>query len=161
MPDDHPTERRSVRSADPNLSPRANELLTGELRDIIGSDEVDVPVGRADPAHRGHTRHTPWIADVIDARVGWAFTLLAAICTGAIIAIVLDSTVILIAAIAVLFVTTLLAWRLVQNLTAEAEHPDPETAALLEEEGVGDPARVLEDLVEEFTPPPPDEPRST
>jgi hypothetical protein len=33
------TERREVRSDDPSLSPRANELLTHELRDAVGADE--------------------------------------------------------------------------------------------------------------------------
>ena len=142
-----------MRSSDPGLSAEANALLTRELRDIIGSDEVEVPIDRADPAHRRHLRHTPWVADLIDSRVGWLFTLLAAVCVAAIIAIVSNSVVVLIVAIAVLGATTLLAVRLLQDLGSEAEHPSPETAALLEAEGVGDPDRLLQDLVDEFRPP--------
>jgi hypothetical protein len=142
-----------VRSADPGLSAEANALLTKELREIIGSDVVEVPIDRADPAHRRHVRHTPLVADLIDSRLAWVFTLLAAVCVAAIIAIVSNSVVVLIVAIAVLGVTTVLAVRLLQNLGAEAEHPSPETAALLEAEGVGDPDRLLQDLVDEFRPP--------
>ncbi|MCW2992916.1 MAG: hypothetical protein JWQ18_411 [Conexibacter sp.] len=153
MPDVPRTERRSVRSADPSLSPEANRLLTDELRAIVGSDEVEVPVDRADPAHATHGVHSPWVANIIDARLGPVFTGLAAICVAAVVALTWSSWVILVLALAILVAATLLALRSLLSLTDEVEHPDPETAALLEAEGVGDPDRVLEDLVHEFQPP--------
>ncbi|HEY4279659.1 MAG TPA: hypothetical protein VGM91_15650 [Conexibacter sp.] len=39
-----PMRRRPVRSEDPTLSPEANRLLTEELREVVGSDEVELPV---------------------------------------------------------------------------------------------------------------------
>lgn len=152
MPDTPPTERRVVRSSDPSLSPEANRLLTAELRAIIGRDEVDVPATRPDPAHDAHGGHSPWIADLIDARVGPVFAGLAAIVVAAIVALTWGGWAILVAALVVLVVATLLAARTLLGLTDEAEHPDPETAALLEAEGVGDPDRVLQQLVDEFRP---------
>jgi hypothetical protein len=155
MPEDPKTQRRSVRSSDPSLSPEANRLLTEELRAIIGADEVDVPVDRADPAHEAHGRHSPWVANVIDARIGAVFTGLAAICVAAVVAVTWGSWAILVVALAILVAATLLALRSLLSLADEVEHPDPETVALLEAEGVGDPDRVLDDLVHEFRPSPP------
>jgi hypothetical protein len=157
MPEDPPTERRAVRSSDPSLSPEANRLLTDELRAIIGSDEVEVPADRPDPAHARHGRHSPLVANIIDARIGAVFTGLAAVCVGAIIALGLGPWTI-VPALAVLVVATLLALRSLLGLTDEVEHPDAETAALLEDEGVGDPDQLLEDLVHEFRGPPDDGP---
>jgi len=37
------------------------------------------------------------------------------------------------------------------RLSGETEHVAPQTAAALEEEGIGDPDRVLTDLVKDFT----------
>jgi hypothetical protein len=150
MPDRPPTERRLVRSSDPSLSPEANRLLTGELRAIVGRDEVDVPVGRADPAGAAHGGHAVVVADVIASRLGAVFTALAAICVVAVIALVWNTVAILVVALVVLVAATLLALRSLFGLMRETEHPDPETAALLEEQGVGDPDRLLQDLADEF-----------
>jgi len=40
---------------------------------------------------------------------------------------------------------------MVTRLAGEGEHPSPELAALLEREGVGDPDRLLTELVREFS----------
>ncbi len=37
------TERRFVRSEDPELTPEANRLLTEDLREVVGRDEVEGP----------------------------------------------------------------------------------------------------------------------
>jgi len=150
MADRPPTERRLVRSSDPSLSPDANRLLTDELRTIIGRDEVDLPVGRADPAVAAHGGHAVVVADVLSSRLGAVFTGLAAICVIAVVALVSNTVAVLVVALAVLVLATLLATRFLFALTREDEHPDPETAALLEDEGVGDPDRLLQDLVDEF-----------
>jgi hypothetical protein len=150
MADTPRTEHRIVRSADPALSAEANRLLTAEVRRVIGKDEVDVPIDRPDPATAAQRLHSPAIADIIGARLGAVFTALAALCVAAIIALVIDTTAILVVALVVLVVATLLALRSVWGLTDEREHPDPETAALLEGEGIGDPDRLLQDLVDEF-----------
>ncbi len=52
--------------------------------------------------------------------------------------------------VAVLVAATLLIVRTVNGLTEESEHATPTTAARLGEEGVGDPDRVLTELVDDF-----------
>jgi hypothetical protein len=57
--DSQQTERRAVRSQDPSLTDEANELLTQELREVIGSDEVVVPKTvprRGEGEHATHSR---------------------------------------------------------------------------------------------------------
>ena len=154
------TEHRVVRSSDPSLSPEANRVLTDEVRAIIGRDEVDVPATRPDPAHDARGGHSPWIADVIDARLGPVFAGLVAIVVAAIVALTWGGWAIVVATLVVLIGATLLAARVLLGLTGEAEHPDPETAALREAEGVGDPDRVLQQLVDEFRPADGDAPSS-
>src|SRR3954470_6833770 len=57
VPSTGPGERRRVASDDPSLSPEANQMLTEELRAIVGSAFVEVPTERADPAHARHGTH--------------------------------------------------------------------------------------------------------
>ncbi|HEY4099002.1 MAG TPA: hypothetical protein VGM33_25980 [Baekduia sp.] len=150
-PDPDRPQRRPVRSDDPSLSDEANRMLTDEARAIIGRDEVDVPASRADPAHRRHARHSGFVADLIAERVGYVITALAAIVVLAVIALVTGSAIVLIAAIVVLVVATLAVVIEIMRLAGETEHLSPEASEELEAEGVGDPDRVLTDLVKEFT----------
>jgi hypothetical protein len=146
-------ERRVVRSADPSLSDEANRLLTGELREIVGREVVDVPVGRADPADAVHTHRRRLVAMLIAARFGIGFVLIGVACVLGVIGLVWNTTAALVAAVVVLIAGTLAFLSLFMDLVSETEHPAPETAALLQAEGVGDPDRLLEDLVEEFRAP--------
>jgi hypothetical protein len=150
MPEPSGRDHRAVRSDDPSLSSEANQRLTEELREIIGADAVDVPRGRPDPSHARHARHTPIASELIADRLGYAAAALVLIVVLAIVGLATGSVIALIAAFAVLLIAITLALWLVLGLTAEREHPSPELAALLEEEGVGDPDRLLTDLVDEF-----------
>ena len=147
-----PAESRAVRSADPTLSPAANQALTDELRLVVGHDTAEVPEDRADPATAAHGRHRQLVTEIAGAPLGAVFTALTAVCVGAVVALTTGSTLVLVLALAVLGLATLLAVRAVGYLTAESEHPSPETAALLEREGVADPDRLLGQLVDEFAP---------
>jgi len=129
-------------------------MVTAELRDIIGSDAVDVPADRPDAARQRHATHTEAVAEVVADRVGYAAAALTGIVVLAFLAIITGSVLALIGALLVLVVTLGLLVRLVYGLTAEVEHPSPELAALLESEGVGDPDRLFNDLVVEFRPVP-------
>lgn len=145
-------DHRDVRSDDPSLSSEANERLTAELRDIVGATAVDVPTGRIDPAHDRHARHGPIASQLIADRLVHGTAALVLIAVLAIVGLATDTVVALIAALAVLLVALVGAVWLVFDLTAEREHPSPELAALLEDEGVGDPDRLLTDLADEFQP---------
>lgn len=153
MPDPVPDERRLVRADVPTLSTEANDRLTDELRSVIGSEAVEVPADRPDVAGRPRRRRSRVVADVLDARLGAVFTALATACVAGVVGLALGTTAALLVALAVLALATALAVAEVYRLVAEEEHPDPDTAALLEEEGVGDSDRLLQDLVDEFRPP--------
>jgi hypothetical protein len=151
LPSDGPTERRRVASDDPGLSPEANQMLTEELRTIIGSAFVDVPVGRADPAHARHGTHGEAIAELIADRFGYVTTTLVLVVVLAVVGLATGSVVALAGALLVLAVAIGLVVLMVLRLAGESEHPSPELAALLEREGVGDPDRLLTELVREFS----------
>ncbi|HWC26391.1 MAG TPA: hypothetical protein VG474_07395, partial [Solirubrobacteraceae bacterium] len=59
------TQRRPVRSEDPSLSPEANELLTHELREAIGSDEVEVPEDVPDRSEDAHATRPRFVATLV------------------------------------------------------------------------------------------------
>jgi hypothetical protein len=133
------------RPVDPSLSPEANRILGDELRAIEGPGAD----GRQAPVAPTHAVHTPGVANLISARLGAVITLAAAVVVGAIIALVSGATWVLLVALAVLCLGTAVVVGAVYQLSDEVEHLAPEDAALLEEEGVGDPDRLLEELVEE------------
>jgi hypothetical protein len=147
------TEYRTVRSADPSLSDEANRLLTREAREIVGRDEVDVAVGRADPAHDRHGTHGRWVADLIAERIGYVVAAMTAVVVLAILAIATKNVLVLVGALVVLLGATGVVVRSTLGLTRETQHAGPELSARLEEEGVGDPDRLLTELVDEFTDP--------
>ncbi len=122
MPETRRPEERPVRSSDPSLSPHANALLTGEIRGIVG------------------------------ARIGFTLVAMTGVAVAAVVLLVWDTTAALLVALAALAATTAVVLVTTLRVAGEAEHPDPDTAALLEGEGVADPDRVLQDLVDEFTP---------
>ena len=150
-PSDGPTERRRVASDDPSLSPEANQMLTEELRAIVGSAFVDVPIGRADPAHARHGTHRQGVAELIADRFGYVTATLVLVVVLAVVGLSSGSVVALAGALVVLGVALALVVLMVTRLAGEGEHPSPELAALLEREGVGDPDRLLTELVREFS----------
>lgn len=154
------TNTRRVESHDPSLSPEANQLLTDELQAVIGTDTVQVPASRPDPAGDRHATHTPFVANVIGVRLALILTALVLLITaGLIIANRAGSAIILIIVFVFVFVFVALAAAvgvivsMTNRMTAQREHVSPEVAAALEEEGIGEPDRVLTDLVTEYTEP--------
>lgn len=145
------TERRAVRSDDDSLSPRANELLTRELRAAVGSDEVVVPKHRPHRETQAHGGRSPFTAALVSNRPLIMVTFFVALVVGAIIAMVTDQYWAVVVAAAVHAFGTLLVAAGTIALTTQTEHMDPAVAARLEEEGVGNPDAVLSDLVEDFS----------
>jgi hypothetical protein len=144
------TERRFVRSEDPGLTPEANRLLTEEVREVIGADEVEVPV---DTPHRStdrHGGHSPLVATLIANRPLIIVTLLAALVVGGIVSLTTGYYVAVLLAVGLHALCTMLVAAGAVQLTTQVEHVGPETAARLEQEGVADPDRVLTELVEDF-----------
>src|SRR4051812_1389979 len=154
MPDDRPatraTERRFVRSADPSLSPEANRLLTEELQQVVGADEVEVPVDSPRRSEQPHGDRSLLVATLVSNRAIILVTFLAALVVGGIVSLATGAYVAVLVAVALHALGTLLVAAGAMQLTTEGEHVAPETAARLEEEGVGDPDRILNDLVEDY-----------
>jgi hypothetical protein len=150
---DHPrqqTERRPVRSEDPSLSPRANELLTHELQEALGTDEVVVPKDAPQRSREEHGRHPSVAATLASNRPILIVTFLAALVIGGIVALVTGQYWAVLVAAVLHAIGTLAVAAGAIHLTTETEHVAPTVAARLEEEGVADPDRVLSELVEEF-----------
>jgi hypothetical protein len=149
-PADAETERRFVRSEDPELTPEANRLLTGELRAVVGRDEVEVPRDTPRRAEEAHATRSPFVATLVSNRPLIIVTLLAAVVVGGIVALTTGWYVAVLMAVGLHALATLLVTAGAIQLTTQVEHVGPETAARLEQEGVADPDRVLTQLVEEF-----------
>jgi hypothetical protein len=145
------TERRFVRSEDPNLTPEANRLLTEEVREVVGRDEVEVPRDTPRRAEEPHATHSPLMATLVSNRPLIIVTLLAALVVGGIVSIATGWYVAILLAVALHALATLLVAAGAIQLTTQVEHVAPETAARLEQEGVADPDRVLGQLVEDFS----------
>jgi hypothetical protein len=149
--DQQQTERRFVRSDDPNLSSEANAALTEELQQAIGAEHVSMPADTPDPATAERSGDSAATATVASMRPLFIVTLLAALTVGAVIALTTGSWWALVVAVGVHALGTMVVASGAIQLTTQIEHASPQTTARLEEEGVADPDRVLSDLVEEYT----------
>jgi len=144
--------QRDVASADPTLTPRANELLTEELRAALGTDRVSVPADTPREERRPHAGRPDFgvrgaVSSVMPALVLIGGVLLV---TGVIVTLATGSLWALIGAVGVhAFVTVVVIATAFSRVTV-VEHMDPGTAARLEQEGLANPDRVLTNLVEEF-----------
>jgi hypothetical protein len=145
------TERRFVRSDDPNLSAEANAALTEELQQAVGAEYVSMPADSPDPAAAERSGDSAATATLASTRPLFIVTLLAALTVGAVIALSTGSWWALVVAVGVHAVGTMVVAAGAIQLTTQIEHASPQTTARLEEEGVADPDRVLSDLVEEYT----------
>jgi hypothetical protein len=144
------TERRTVRSEDPSLSEEANRLLTDELRDVVGREEVEVPAGTPRRTAQARGRRSRFVATLATHRQIFVVSLLAALVIGAIVALSTGAWWAVVVALAVHALGTMVVATAAIELTTDVEHVAPETAARLEDEGIADPDRVLTELVEDF-----------
>lgn len=139
-----------MRSEDPSLSPKANELLTAELQEAIGAEEVVVPKDVPDRSKERHATHSSYVATLTANRPILIVTFLVALVLGGVIALVTEQYWAVVVAAALHAIGTLAVTAGAIGLTTQTEHVDPTVAARLEEEGVADPDRVLSELVEDF-----------
>src|SRR3954469_18251776 len=144
------TERRFVRSEDPSLTPEANRLLTEELQEVVGAEEVEVPAGTPRRSDEAQAVHSPFVTTLLSNRPILIVTLLAAVVVGAIISLATGWYAAVLLAVGLHALGTMLVAAGAVQLTTQVEHVGPETAARLEREGVADPDRVLGELVEDF-----------
>src|SRR4051794_1311741 len=142
---------REVRAEDPNLSREANQLLTEELREAVGTDSVTVPREAADRAGTLGARPRRTVGTVLAAnRLLVTITFIALLIVGVIVALSTGSWWAVVAACGVHALGTIIVISMTLRLSTEVEHVDPTTAARLEDEGVADPNRALTDLIESY-----------
>ncbi len=127
---------------DPELSPRARELLTGELRRAVGADHVEVPESVARASDGGRPRS---VTAVLLRNPLFLITLAAALVVGAVLSLVVESWWLLGAAVGAHALLTLAIVAITLTLTKQAVRPDPTTVVELQREGVVDPERELND----------------
>jgi hypothetical protein len=150
MPAEQARERREVRVQDPSLTPEANRILTEELRQVVGSETVDVPVGRRHVEREPHAVRSGPVVDLIGNRLALGMTFLTAVVVGVIVSLATGSWWFLLLALAAHGLATLVVVAGVLQMTSQTEHLSPGAVARLEAEGVGDPDAVFTELVREY-----------
>ncbi|MGI8428285.1 MAG: hypothetical protein ACR2OB_03055 [Solirubrobacteraceae bacterium] len=126
------------------ISPETDRLLDHELQQITGDPDALVSCTYRTPLH------APGIGDVIELRLGLIILALILLLVGAIVILSSGGVRVLIAAIALLFCATAVVVVVTLRISQPTEHPSPELEARLVAEGVGDPDRVMTDLVEDY-----------
>jgi hypothetical protein len=154
-PSDPQRERRTVEVHEPEFSEATNAKLTNELRDVIGADQVEVPVDRPHPSSGEHVEHRrslpipfPLPNDLVIAQGGIALVVVGAI---AALAVVIHRWWTLVLAVLVLGAMTYLVVAMIIRMTSNPERPAPATVAAMEQEGVSNPEQLFSDVVAEFT----------
>jgi Flp pilus assembly protein TadB len=136
---------REVKSDDPDLSPKANCILTEELREVVGTDRVELP------AEREPTDAAPTPGALLAAnRALIIVTFLAAVVLGGIVGLTTGSWWALIVAVCLHALGTMFVAVGAIRMTTEVEHVSPNRAPLLEAEGVADPDEKLTELVQDY-----------
>lgn len=132
----------------PRLSATALDALEREVQSVLSWEaEHGGPTGAPwRPSARAHRHHGRLVTAAADARILIVPVALMLIVT-ALVATVGDTYALVALAFAGLVVGVLLVAELIANMTREVEHVSPETAAILEHEGVVDPDRLFGDLL--------------
>ena len=144
------TEEREVRAEDPELSAETNQRLTSELREVVGTDRVEVP---ADRAHATRGEHPQQHGPAARLDVNWlqAIRLGAIVLTfAAIIALLTNDWWVLALAAGVHALGTMAVGLSIIRVTTTSERPSPTVAAAMAEEGVSNPDEHFSRMVEEF-----------
>jgi hypothetical protein len=148
------TEEREVRSEDPGLSPETNRELTDELREVVGAERVRVPADRPHIA-RGEEPPKPGVGDYLSMhRFQLIRAAAIALTFGAIISLITNDWWFLPLAAGIHALGTMTVAITIVGMTTNIEHPSPEVAAAMSEEGVSNPDERFSRMVDEFRPEP-------
>jgi hypothetical protein len=144
------SEVREVRAEDPELSPDTNQRLTSELREVVGSDRVEVPADRP-RATRGEHPRQQGPAARLEFNSFQAIRLGAIVLTfAAIVALITNDWWVLALAAGVHALATMTVGLTIVRVTTTSERPSPTVAAAMSEEGVRNPDEHFSRMVEEF-----------
>jgi hypothetical protein len=128
-------------------SRHAKERLVDELREAVGDEAVeraDIDVDRA--IARSDRHKTP---EAGRSRIMFVVFGALGVLVAGVVALLLDSWVVLIVLLALHAVLTTIVVTTVLKATENVEKPAPTTVALLEDEGVDDPEGALNRLVDQ------------
>ncbi len=148
---DQDTDRVAVEVHDPALSERANQVLSEEVREALGTDEVELPAEQARHAGRDHPEEHGLFEALWERRVVIGMTLASAIVIAALLVLTTGSWWWLPAVVTVHAAATVIVTGAIIRTTTLVESPSPGAEAVLREEGVRDPERELNDQVRSFT----------
>jgi hypothetical protein len=152
-------EQRVVEVHEPQLSEPTNARLTDEVREVIGTDRVEVPTERPRPSAGEQVEHQRSLPLPVSLPDNFLVSQIAAalVVVGAIVAlaVVVHRWWTLVLAVLVLGGMTYLVVAMIIKMTSNPERPSPSTVAVMEEEGVSDPEQLFSDVVAEFTEEPP------
>ncbi len=126
-------------------SDRAKHALVDELREAVGDEAVDRADLDVDRAIHDHNRHTT--PETSRSRLMFVVIGAAGVLVAAIVALALESWIVLVVLLALHAIGTMIVVRTAFKATADVEKPAPTTQAMLEDEGVADPEGALNDLV--------------
>lgn len=144
------TEIREVRAADPELSAATNERLTAELRDVIGERRVRVPVDRPRASRGEHPRQQGFAAYLNMHRFQIVRATAVVLTFGGIIALITGTWWVLPLVAGLHALGTMTVALTAIRMTTTSEHPAPEVAAAMAEDGVRNPDEHFSRMVEEF-----------
>jgi hypothetical protein len=144
------TEEREVRSEDPELSPETNQRLTAELRDVVGDERVRVPTSRPHASRGEHPQQHGPVAFLNMNRFQIVRAAAIVLTFAAIIALITGDWWLLPLAAGVHALGTMSLTLTIVRMTTVSEHPAPEVAAALTEEGIRNPDEHFSRMVEEF-----------
>jgi hypothetical protein len=144
-------EEREVVAADPELSPETNAILTEELREVVGADRVRVPADRPHASRGEVSERQGAIAYLNQHRFQLLRATAIMLTFGAIIALTTRDWWLLPLAAGVHALGTMLVTLTIVRMTTVIEHPSPDVAAALAEEGVSSPDGRFSRMVEEFS----------
>jgi hypothetical protein len=143
---------REVWAADPELSAETNALVTDELRRVIGADRVPVPVDRPRATQGEVPQKGTFAAYVNEHRFNFIRATAIVLTFAAIIALITNDWWLLPLAAGVHALGTMTVTLTIVRMTSVVEHPSPEVAAALAEDGVSSPDERFSQMVAEFSP---------
>jgi hypothetical protein len=145
------TEERQVRAADPELSPETNARLTEELREVVGAERVEVPRGRPRASAGEVPQRRRGSAYLSQHRFQLIRATAIVLTFAAIVALATGDWWILPLAAGVHALGTMTVVLTIMRMTTTVEHPSPDLAAALSEEGVSSPDERFSQMVHEYS----------
>jgi hypothetical protein len=146
------TEVREVRVSDPSLSDKANEELTEEVRAVVGSDQAEVPVRTPHESESATERESGLRVSLKSDGLLVAYIGAGLFMVGVIASLATRSWWFLLLALGVHAIVSAVILGFAMRTIGTGEHVAPTTAAHLQDEGVSDPDRRLQEAVQEFQP---------